>query len=365
MKIGILTFVRVESFGANMQCYALSHYISQLGYDVEVIDFPLKPTSKRNLYVYKLYSFFSHFKHLKIKDIFKKIAKVQHTNLQKDTNQDKDLFYEENIIHSELILSPKDLIKHCQKYDAVIVGSDQVWNYVMSSRVDIYLLSFLNKSQRKIAYAASFGVPTIPFFYKKMYQQCLSSFNSISIREESGCKLVKALINKDPELVLDPTLLLTSTQMEAVAKNCPNIPEKYVLIYDLLDSTYLLKYAQYISESKNIPILNLSDFEIGQKITLFKHATFIITSSFHGTTFSIIFRKQFVSVCRKGRLTNSRIEDLLKLLDLEEALLYENNNPSPSFKTIAVNYDDKFNNNFQKALNRSKKFIEQSLSCAY
>lgn len=363
MKIGILTFVRVESFGAVMQCYALSHYISTLGYEVEVIDYPLIPANRKKLYIYKFYSLFSVLKTLDIKSICQKMKR----KLIKTNDEDLDklnmavCFYNKNICHSRMIVSDTDLSEYCKKYDAVIVGSDQVWNYVMSSRVDIYLLSFLNKSQKKIAYAASFGVSSIPFFYKNIYRRYLPLFDVLSLREQKGCELVKHLINKDSVQVLDPTLLLNAEQMDAVSAECSDIPQHYVLVYDLLGSSYLMQYAQFISKSKNIPIVNVNGYNVGQIITLFKNASYVVTSSFHGTAFSIIFRKQFVSICRKGRLTNSRIEDLLKLLYLENSLLYEKIEKTPEFKIITVSYDNKFNEAFQYALVLSKNFINNAL----
>lgn len=364
MKIGILTFVRVESFGAVMQCYALSHYISTLGHDVEVIDYPLIPAGRKKLYVYKFYSLFSVLKSIGIKGICQKVRRIwmKTNNVEHlDKSNITVKFYDKHIRHSRMIVSEADLTEYCKKYDVVIVGSDQVWNYVMSSRVDIYLLSFLNKSQKRIAYAASFGVTSIPFFYKHNYKCYLSLFDFLSLREQKGCNLVKHLINKESVQVLDPTLLLNAEQMDAVSIECPDIPQQYVLVYDLLGSSYLMQYAYFISRSKNIPIINVKGYNVGQIITLFKNASYVVTSSFHGTAFSIIFRKHFVSICRKGRLTNSRIEDLLKLLCLEKSLLYEKTERGIKFEMITVAYNNEFNEAFQNALILSKKFINNAL----
>lgn len=364
MKIGILTFVRVESFGAVMQCYALSHYISTLGYEVEVIDYPLIPANKKKLYVYKFYSLFSVLKTIGVRGIYQKVKrkslKTNNGTCSEKSNMTID-FYDRNINHSRMIVSDSDLTEYCKKYDVVIVGSDQVWNYVMSSRVDIYLLSFLNNSQKKIAYAASFGVSSIPFFYKHVYRRYLSLFDFLSLREQMGCNIVKHLINKKSVQVLDPTLLLNAEQMDAVSEECPGIPQQYVLVYDLLGSSFLMQYAHFISSSKNIPIINVNGYNVGQIITLFKNASYVVTSSFHGTAFSIIFRKQFVSICRKGRLTNSRIEDLLKLLCLENSLLYEKMEKNVEFEIKTVAYNKKNDEAFQDALILSKNFINNAL----
>lgn len=347
-----------------MQCYALSHYISTLGYEVEVIDYPLTPAKKKELYIYKFYSLFSALKTIDVRDVCQKLKrKLLKTNsgaCSEKSNMTID-FYDRNINHSRMIVSVSDLTEYCKKYDVVIVGSDQVWNYVMSSRVDIYLLSFLNKSQKKIAYAASFGVSSIPFFYKNVYRRYLLLFNFLSLREQKGCNLVKHLINKKSVHVLDPTLLLNAEEMDAVSEECLGIPQQYVLVYDLLGSSYLMQYAHFISSSKNIPIINVNGYNVGQIITLFKNASYVVTSSFHGTAFSIIFRKQFVSICRKGRLTNSRIEDLLKLLYLENSLLYEKVEKNAEFKIITVTYEKEFDEAFQNALIISKKFVNNAL----
>lgn len=122
-----------------------------------------------------------------------------------------------------------------------------------------------------------------------------------------------------------------------------------------------MQYAHFISSSKNIPIIDVGGYSVGQIITLFKNASYVVTSSFHGTAFSIIFRKQFVSICRKGRLTNSRIEDLLKLLHLENSLLYEKVEKNADFKIIPVTYDKKFDEASQNALILSKNFINNAL----
>ena len=226
-------------------------------------------------------------------------------------------------------------------FDAVVVGSDQVWRYkyLGNSIKEFFFSSFLNVPI-KIAYAASFGTDVweMPSDVTNVCKELVKQFNGVSVREDSGIQLCKEFLSIDAVHVLDPTLLLSAEDYVSLVEKS-NIPSHSGdLMTYILDKTIEKKQIiKNISESlKLTPIEVLPDktfSEVGHKglsqcivppieswLRGFMDAKFVVTDSFHGTVFSIIFNKPFVVIGNADRGL-SRMQSLLSLFGLEDRLI--------------------------------------------
>lgn len=210
------------------------------------------------------------------------------------------------------------------EYDFFIVGSDQVWN----PNYGKIFLPFV-PNEKKIAYAASFGVNSIPADKTELFKQGVSSFNYISVREENAVQLVKDLSGKPALWVLDPVLLLTQDDWLNVAQKPTWLKEKYrrgyVLTYHL--SKLPPPHCEELAAELGLPVINLMDvenynhFTVGpaEFIWLFLNASLVFTNSFHGAAFSLLFKHPFVVNGLRGQ-NDPRLKSFLKLFGLEDRM---------------------------------------------
>lgn len=237
---------------------------------------------------------------------------------------------------------------------------------------EIPFLTFTTENKR-IAYAASFGVNEIPNEQKNAYKSWLKGIKYISVREESGAKIVKDLIGKDVPVVLDPTLLLSKNEWNSIAKKPKfDLPESYLLLYFLGERTKEFDCViRKLSEEYNLKIINILDkskdyyYNVGpmEFIYLIQHATGIYTDSFHGSVFSIIMKKPFVVINRSTKNIcdmSSRIDTLLKTFSLESRRgNIENNFCLDQFFNIDfLNIDKKIESEKEKSI----KYLKNALN---
>lgn len=303
-KIGIITIVHGENYGNRLQNYALQNTLLDMGYKVETI--------RRNVYR----SLLSQIKHT--------IYKYLKWNKQKKR---KKLFKEFNakyIYFSKTILYNRQTkqVRGIADYNAFVCGSDQIWNPNWSTNSDIDFLTFA-PIEKRIAYAASFGVEEIPEKDIERYKKNLGELSHISVREESGVKIIKDLTGIHVETVLDPTMLVSSEQWKKI-ENRPtqHNDQKYILCYFLagisLEVKSRIKEYATAKSVKTIWIDNpeyQESYEYGpcEFLYLIHNAEHIFTDSFHCTVFSIIFQRQFDVFSRymAGSKMNDRIVTLL------------------------------------------------------
>jgi len=329
MKISILTFSKEINYGANLQCYALFKYLTELGHNVNIIDIQL------NRYKYGIiYNLLTIYDRL----LFKKFRE-EHLNAFTSKYNTVD----------ELIANPP-------KSDLYIVGSDQVWNPDITKRLNpyVYFFSFLPDGTRRIAYAASFGtdkwenIEMIPKIKK-----LLEKFEAISVREQEGVNICKETFNVNAVEVSDPTLLLTS--YKAIYKDKDKVRNNNQLIYFkfirnkecekvIIDFCKEKKLNPiYLSYKKPIKGFKFKPYaSIKEWLNLIRNAKFIITDSFHCTVFCILFRRQFITLPSiKGR--SSRMTNLLTKLGILERYCSNTCNLSTNINilyTKKIDYDE-------------------------
>lgn len=324
-KIGIITYHRAINYGALLQVYALQKKVKELGAKCVVLDYRNKRLENR------------HKKRRlsdcnNMKDIMKFLLLSKNQNAKHEKFRK---FARKYFVLSNPLYSVDDLIKIQDEYDKFIAGSDQVWNHKINGMDTTYFLDFVSDRSKKTSYAASFGVSCIPSEFKQKYSHLLKEFDLLSIREKQGADIIKELLSKEVQVVLDPTLLVTKEEWYNLAEETNSNKSKYILVYAFGGSKYIKDFAENISKETGYKIIWLSNtykrrISIKYKksagpeefLGLFKNAEYIITNSFHGTAFSINFNKQFFTeMLPETKGVNSRLEDILELFGLEDRKL--------------------------------------------
>ncbi len=343
-NVGIITYQDIaDGKGRFLQAYALYEAIKMLGYDVEIIDYypftmeeKAKPISKKILQLLKNPILLPGY-----------IAKLQMIILNKfyrnelsEKRRKYEAFIKENIrITNTKYYGYESILESRLDYNAFVCGSDQIWNPYFQGMDSAYYLQFAPKEKR-IAYAPSLGTIQISDEIKNVIKSKISEIPFVSVREESGARLVSELIRRDVKAVLDPTLIMSPKWWNEFAGDIK--PDKpYVLAFLFDNSIYPRKVAKQIAKKYAYDIICIPDsfadiFLSGRKeisigpekfINLFKNAAFICTQSFHGTILSLIFNKPFYVFDRKTKAyvsgVFSRINDLLIMVELEERILKE------------------------------------------
>jgi hypothetical protein len=339
MKIGIITLPFNANYGGLLQAYALQSVLRQMGHEVLTINrltkgMPLKM---------KVLSF---TRRLILRVVFQRKVVVRTWPNAKEeniTNQHTNRFIRENIRTTELIDSDQSFSRLEQyAFDAYVVGSDQVWRPKYSPSITNHFLGFLKDNQKikRIAYAPSFGVENWEFTPKQT-EDCSAlakKFHAISVREDSAVELCNKHLGVEAIQVLDPTLLVSREEYVSLVEK-DKIPRlKGTLLTYVLDLTPEKKgIIQSVMDELNlkpVSVMPKSLFrEAGSKkldqcifppvtewIRGFMDAEFVVTDSFHGTVFSIIFNKPFLAVGNSKRGMN-RFTSLLRLFDMEDRLI--------------------------------------------
>lgn len=334
MKIFILTMPLGENIGGILQAYSLQFFLKGRGHEVEIIDV-VASTGKLKSFMQILSN--------RIRRAIGKTSEIQPTSRMKaEFYRNLRLFKVERLHLTRKIASFQDLRlllqEHCP--DTIIVGSDQVWRRDAALDLDSM---FLNVSQvRKISYAASFGKSYVDYSTKDLVKikRCLEDFSSISVREASGKDWLEQFVKIKAEVALDPVLLVGEHLFDRVVshENCL-IQGDYAVEYILDRSpevSFLLGLiknkinlsTQIIGARQNIystPIRNMKSSGYGRVeewIAKIKHAKYVITDSYHGVLFSILYKKNFVVLANQYRgLT--RLYEILGKLSLLDKIIYD------------------------------------------
>lgn len=321
MKIGILTQPLQANYGGILQNYALQQVLKQMGHEVWTIDYGKFTWIN---WLDNAWRVLAH-KMLGHKACF------AITPPEKDKIEAPLRRFVENNIQLTNPRSKRFNKKVIRKYgfEALIVGSDQVWRPVYNDYIEDCFLSFVSKLDiKRVAYAASFGTDKWEFTQQQTEQcaELAKKFDGISVREKSGITLCDKYLGVKATHVLDPTLLLYA---EDYVKLCSHISKRYpfVFAYVLDESEDKIKGIVSFAERRGLPYIikgvnnTVSDDDtIELWLSYFRDATFIVTDSFHGTVFSIIFNKDFYAFGNKNR-GNSRFDSLLEIFDLKDRMV--------------------------------------------
>lgn len=328
-KIGILTFHRVSNYGAVLQAYALETTLKNLGADCEIIDYQNSILTDQ----YNPYSrTYLNIRHPK--RFLKNLVLLPHV---KKRNRLFNDFRKTYLSVSEKEFDENDL-PASDAYSKVIVGSDQVWNLACNGNDTHYFLDFVDEKKcRRYSYAASMSTIAFSNQVEESYKKLLSSFSRISVREHSAERFIKERLGMSACTSLDPTLLLERDEWDKLCRNPDDVTEEYVLVFLMKHSNKILEKALSYAHEKKLKVLYINLYEpfAGHDFkSLFavspqnwlgyiRSAKYIITNSFHGTVFSILFEKNFTTYLLDDDGKNERLLQLANITGLNERLRRE------------------------------------------
>lgn len=313
MKIAIYTQPLLNNYGGYLQNYALQKVLHRMGMDAFTLNIAFKKTP---WWMY-LCSWTKSLLYLCIPGRKRKFAKIQKTEKRKSAFDD---FISSKICLTKKLKSPLMMSKEMNSANAFVVGSDQVWRPKYAPCLQNAFLDFVTSCEiKKISYAASFGVDKWEYPDKQTAKCSIlaKKFNAISVREKSGVKLCKDHLGVDATWVLDPTLLL---KKEDYLKLCQDVSvnnSRFMAVYVLNMNDSVRDTYESLAKEKNLEIKFFAadanaTLSVPEWIAMFRDASYVVTDSFHGTVFSIIFEKEFKCIYNETRGA-ARFESLLNL----------------------------------------------------
>ena len=376
MKIGILTFHCAHNYGAVLQAYGLQEYLKSCGHEVEVIDY-------RPKYLTRVYSVIP-LPRLSGLSWFRKIKRLAywHSILPKrilliPTKLRRRKGFEK-FISEKLNLSRDHFVENgrvpVENYDAIVFGSDQIWSPNHTEGGDpIFLGDFLTPAGTlKIAYAVSAGASSETLGENPVFVNALENFNVLSVREANLGKSLQPHTDLKIETVLDPTLLADKSVWEELAEP-PKTDKKYVLVYQVSYKPEADRVARELAAQIGAEVVsvwagytfrgNMLKTETPEQfVGWFKNATCVVSTSFHGTAFGLIFEKPLYYV-GNGNAAENRPKQILNALGLSERYI-AGTSPTPKFSEI--DYPSIRNKKLLETLQgHSREFLKKSLKITH
>lgn len=328
-KIGIITMHRINNYGSVLQAFALQYIIEKMGFDVQLIDYNYPnifqytrgvalPKNDWKAKVIKSMSWLHPYNRYdyKFQDFRNRYFKLS------------PYYKDFDVIHQKAI-----------SYDLYITGSDQVWNPKFTKGDTTFLLDFAEKNANKISYASSFSCTQLGKEYEATYSELLAQYQAISVREWGGVELVKRLTGQQAVITVDPTLLLDDNAWKTVVSKRCRYSKNYILLYVLSYSfnpiPYIYDLALYLSKELDLRIVVLGKHPYLSKyknvesildagplefLQLIENAVCVVTSSFHGTAFSVNYKKPVYAVVN-GKNDDDRISSFLSDVSLDKSII--------------------------------------------
>ena len=337
MKVGIVTVYDSNNFGSYLQAYALKKVIEDLGNNVYFIKFRTEkdarkvffPSRRNILYFLKTYFF---------------------------NNRKYNLFLKDRKIFSEIPINNIDE----NSFDIIIIGSDECWNTKTGTFRNKCFYGIGLPTERKIAYSISCG-KALPEDFKELPDlvEGIKKLENIYVRDEQTRKNVKELTGKECEMVCDPTLLINVKEFDKEYNL--NIKKDYLLVYSYKFSEKQIEYIKRFAKEQNLLIVSVCfkhkfcDKNINcstlQFCKIIQNSKYVVTTTFHGTIFSILNKKQFISIP-----SGQKVKDILSKLELEHCEFKEEKESYEEFKEKLLNKVD-FDNSEKNILHWREKSI--------
>lgn len=340
-RVGLCIVYKNWNYGSILQSYATLLELKKLNVEYEIIRYERKKDI--SFYVTSLHRLLlPDMRYSKIRSLKRKWGKkINKQFAQNDEIRARvfEQFRKHNFDNfSPILRSYSELCKYAKRFDSVLVGSDQLW---LPSGLDtnFFNLMFVPDNINKIAYAASFGVSEIPESQKSRTIEYLNRIEHISVREYSGQKLIKSLTGREISVIVDPTLVIGKDVWDANIPTERKINEDYIFCYFLGNNSDQREEAIKLSEETGLKIVTLrhmdefikTDEEFGdyapydvgpaEFVNMIRHASYVCTDSFHGSVFSIINHKKFISFNRYGNNSknsrNSRLDSLFNQIGID------------------------------------------------
>lgn len=336
-NIGIITFQNANNYGAVYQAFALKKTVEKQGLNVSVINYDSPSMGLKSVQQSQFKDFID-----------------RHLNLTKEYMSKQEI--------------------DTSEFDAIISGSDQVWNPRLTGGDMTYFLDFAPENVKKVSYAASIGLNGDLFLgYKDIFEKYVPAFSGISLREETHVDYIQS-IAKDKEVIasIDPSLLLTSKEYLDAFNLPDDRREDYIFVFSYALDPKMYDFANMLSLKTGYRIVAISPYTAGsfvdgskviknvppvEWLELFNKAKLVITDSFHGMMFSIVFNKPFYAYA-PNRSNVARVKDVLKKLGLEDRKLTGITN----IRDVQWDMDyTKVNESLEKERKKSIEYLKKQL----
>lgn len=333
-KVGLITFHAAHNYGSVLQAYATAEMVNRYSnYDCEVVNY--RPKTQK-----EFYALFP-----KMSGIKGKLVNVYNAFFFIERKKRFDAF--EGFIKSQFRLTSEftdrdELSKANLTYDIYLSGSDQIWSDNVAENANsqgkntgVYFWDFVKEGNKR-SYAPSVGSMTFEQIEKK--KAVLESFSYLSTREQVGSDMISKVTGRHVDTVMDPTLLLEASDWKKAEQRYSNLPKKYMLLYTVGTRRRLVKWIEElkpIAKQKHLRLVILSPLFSykcngitfvnsagpAEFINIFSNAECVVADSFHGTAFSIIFRKPFYVLGNKYHSRDIRKLNLLNCCGLSDRLI--------------------------------------------
>ncbi len=328
MRIGIVTQPLEMNYGGILQNWALQQVLKRLGHDPITID-----AYERYTTAHYVYNWMRVWWHRQRGKKWKYPTRYHGATRSATTGR----FIEENIVKTRVMWDYKrSVVRRC-RMQALIVGSDQVWRraFCEDHLADMYLNFAAGLPVKRVAYAASFGVDEWDYTSEQT-RQCAElalQFDAVSVREESGVDMCREHLGVKARCVLDPTMLLHAEDYQEVIDANNDASAPYLAVYCLDKTPAKEEFFNRLARERGLEVRYFSTgwnskLTVEQWLATFKNASMVVTDSFHGTVFSILFGKEFYTLCNPNR-GNARMLSLLGKLGLEERIVSDTEPAEP------------------------------------
>lgn len=347
-SVGIITIHHSINYGASLQSFALFQFLKDSGFDVKVIDL-YRPIYKGYVTSKRFLPYYPKKKSvvLELKNLYRQfLAKKRADNAKYEKAMERFAEFNSQVNLTKPYRSIDSLYDTPPLFDTYISGSDQIWNPDQPYCLEPYFLTFAPKGTRRISYASSIGLKTLPEKVKTDFAQWLSQYDAISIREMQGKAILEEFVDKDIAQVPDPSFLLSREQwmQQAVLPESDNYicmftlrhPEKLYRLADTMARTMQVKLV-IVGHSRRTPNKDFSceyvrDAGPKEFLGYLAKASCVLTDSFHGTVFSILMGARNIYSYRQEDSIDAstrfgRIEDLLATFDLSDHIVSSSENP--------------------------------------
>ena len=364
MKISVITLVNINNYGSLLQAYATQKTLEELGHEVEFVNFV---SSNGNIAVEANSACDKRHMQKGVKRSAYKLAWMTNQLMQ---TRPFSAFRKKHLNIGHRYANQQELMENPPEADVYLSGSDMLWNSKLNRghNEQQFYLNYAPKGFKKVAFSSSIGEEDLPIEEIDFMLPLLKQYSAISMRENSGVEIVRSM-GLNATKVLDPTLMLASKDWSRL------FPEKvtkkgYIFVYFLHQHAEELLVAREYAKEKGLRMVRLAfnpfkkaqDDEIvympsvEECVSLFANADYVITDSFHGTCFSLNFKRKFY-VVRPPRFMD-RLSDILKLADAERRVFQGKTVPKVAGE---LNYE-KFENELLLSRNNTLDFLNAALS---
>lgn len=377
MKVGIVTFNSAHNYGAVLQAWSMQTYLEKQGHKVKIVNF--RPWVIDDVYAMAKKKKLVRNKYLNIALNKVRIAKNCVTNPKKLVRYRKfEAFINNKLNVTKVYRTSKEVLRDKElKFDALIAGSDQIWNSAITKQIDaVYFLDFDRPGTKRISYAASIGGKALPEVEYELFRNYLQNIDYISVREQNAKTCLEPLTDKKIEIVADPTFLLKREDFDKLKKKYP-VKEPYIYVHNVhleREDVELNEVAEALSKRTGLPIVSnrkekyfsneIDKFLTGtpeQFIGVISEAEYVVTNSFHATVFSIIYHRNFITIPHFNN--PDRMQNLLAELGVSNHLLNAAELIPENLDELNINYEEvEFRK--EKMGKQSRHFLKKALGGA-